>query len=94
MTVLDQDNSIIFEETLPTSSQNLKAAVGAFAEGKRVVFEESTLRAWAYRVLQPCAENVVVADPLHNHWIAGDEKSNDVTAARKLAQLLRGGLIH
>jgi len=37
---------------------------------------------------------VVVADPLHNHWIAGDEKSNDITAARKIAQLLRAGLIH
>jgi len=92
--VLDQDNSIIFEETLPTSCRNLKAAVTAFAEGKSVVFEESTLAAWAFGVLQPCADRVVVADPLHNHWIAGDEKSNDVTAARKLAQLLRAGLIH
>ena len=91
MAVLDQDNSIIFEETLPTSCRNLKAAVSAFAEGKSVVFEESTLAAWAFRVLQPCADRVVVADPLHNHWIAGDEKSNDVTAARKLAQLLRPG---
>ncbi len=51
MVVLDQDNSIMFEETLPTSSQNLKAAVGAFGETKTVVFEESTLAAWAYRVL-------------------------------------------
>ncbi len=68
--------------------------MSAFAEGKSVVFEESTLAAWAYRVLQPCAEKVVVADHLHNHWIAGDEKSNDITASRKLAQLLRAGLIH
>ena len=91
---MDQDNSIVFEQTLATSCQNLKAAIGAFIETKSVVFEESTLAAWAYRVLQPCAEKVVVADPLHNHWIAGDEKSNDITAARKLAQLLRAGLIH
>ena len=93
MAVLNQDDSIIFEETLPTSSQNLKAAVGAFGETKTVVFEESTIAAWAYRVLARCADEVVVADPLHNHWIAGDEKSNDITAARKLAQLLRAGLI-
>ena len=45
-------------------------------------------------MLQPCADQVVVPDPLHSHWIAGDEKSNDETAARKLAQLLRAGLIH
>jgi len=94
MAVLNQDDNIIFEETLPTSCRNLRAAIGAFSETKSVVFEESTLAAWAYRVLQPCAEKVVVADPLHNHWIAGDEKSNDITAARKLAQLLRAGLIH
>jgi len=94
MAVLDQDNSIIFEETLPTSSRNLKAAVGAFTEGKSVVFEESTLAAWAYRILARCADEVVIADPWHNHWIAQDEKSNDITVARKLAQLLRAGLIH
>ena len=94
MAVLNQDDGIMFEETLPTSCQNLKAAIGAFSETKSVVFEESTLAAWAYRVLQPYAEKVVVADPLHNHWIAGDEKSNDITAARKLAQSLRAGLIH
>ncbi len=52
MAVLDQDNRIVSEETLPTSCQNLKAAVSAFAEGKSVVFEESTLAAWAFRVLQ------------------------------------------
>jgi len=94
MAVLNQDDNIVFEETLLTSCQNLKAAIGAFRETKSVVFEESTLAAWAYRVLQPCAEKVVVADPLHNHWIAGDEKVNDIAAARKLAQLLRAGLIH
>ena len=61
MAVLDHDDSIMFEQTLPTSSQNLKAVVGAFSETQCVVFEESTLAAWAYQVLQPCAEKVVVA---------------------------------
>ena len=89
ISVMDEQRSTIFEQTLPTSCQNLKAAVRAFAGRASVVFEESALAAWAYRVLEPCADQVVVADPLHNHWIAGDEKSNDETAARKLAQLLR-----
>ena len=92
MAALDHDNSIIFEEMLPTSSQNLKAAVDAFAEGKMVVFEDNTLAAWPYRVLARRANEVVVADPLHNHWIAQDEKSNDIAAAPKLPQLLRAGL--
>jgi len=89
ISVMDEQRSTIFEQTLPTSCENLKAAVRAFAGRASVVFEESALAAWAYRVLEPCADQVVVADPLHNHWIAGDEKSNDETAARKLAQLLR-----
>ncbi len=67
MAVLHQGGSIMFEETLPTSSQNLKAAMGAFSETQSVVFEESTLSAWAYRVLEGCGDEVVVADPLYNH---------------------------
>ncbi len=39
MAVLNQDDGIIFEETLPTSCQNLKAAIGAFSETKSVVFD-------------------------------------------------------
>ena len=45
MSVLDQHNGTIFEQTLPTSCENLKAAVKAFAGRKRVVLEESTLAA-------------------------------------------------
>jgi transposase len=37
---------------------------------------------------------VTVADPLKNRWIAGDENVADLSAARKLALLLRGGFIH
>jgi hypothetical protein len=47
MSVLDQHNSTIFEQTLPTSCENLKAAVKAFGGRKLVVLEESRLAAWA-----------------------------------------------
>ncbi len=48
MAVLNQDDSIMFEETRLTSCPNLKAAIGAFSETQSVVFKESTLAAWAY----------------------------------------------
>jgi transposase len=92
--VLDADSQILVEDTLLTSAYNLRAVVAGIPGPKTVVFEETTLAAWAYRELEPFVDRVVVADPLQNRWIAGDEKCNDITAARKLAQLLRGGLVH
>ncbi len=43
MAVLNQDNGTMFEKTLLTSSQNLRAAIGAFSETKNVVFEVTCL---------------------------------------------------
>ena len=92
--VLDENSSVLFEHSFTTSAANLRTVMEAITDPKRVVLEETTVAAWAYRVLRPHAEQVVVADPLHNRWIAGDESSDDTSAAYKLAQLLRGGFIH
>jgi len=91
--LLEQDG-FTFEATMPTSLENLRDAMDAIAGPKTVVFEESTLAAWAYRTLLPHAEHVVVSDPCQNRWIGNDEKLDDEEAARKLAQLMRGGFIH
>jgi len=92
--VLDENSSVVFEHSLATSAANLRTVMEAIADPKRVVLEETTVAGWAYRVLKPHAEQVVVADPLHNRWIAGDESSDDASAVYKLAELLRGGFIH
>jgi len=94
LAVVDQGNQVMFENTFPTSAENLRRVIDAIAGPKSVVLEESTIAAWAYRVIQPCAQQVIVADPVKNRWIAGDENVEDLSAARKLAQLLRGGFIH
>lgn len=89
-----EDDGFTFEATLPTSPENLRDAMDAIAGPKTIVFEESTLAAWAHRTLLPHAEEVVVSDPCQNRWIGNDEKLDDEAAARKLAQLMRGGFIH
>jgi transposase len=91
--VLENDG-FAFEATMPTSPENLRDAMDAIAGPKTVVFEESTLAAWAHRTLLPHAEHVIVSDPCQNRWIGNDEKLDDEEAARKLAQLMRGGFIH
>ena len=85
---------MLFETGFTTSAENLVNLVAAVAEPKAVVLEESTLAAWAWRVIRPHATRVVAADPVHNAWIGRDERGDDVSAARKLAELLRGGFVH
>lgn len=67
--VIEEDGSVLFQHSFPTSAQNLVAVAEAIAEPKRVVLEESTLAAWAYRTMLPRASQVVVADPVRNAWI-------------------------
>jgi transposase len=91
--VIEEDGSVLFEHSFPTSAQNLVAVAEAIAEPKRVVLEESTLAAWVYRTVLPHASRVVVGDPVRNAWIGRDERADDLSAARKLAELLRGGFV-
>ena len=92
MAVMDEDSEMVFKQTCSTSGKELVRLVTVIAGRKRVALEESTLADWAFRLLSPHAE-VIVADPRQNRWIAGDEMIDDETAARKLAQLLQGGLL-
>jgi hypothetical protein len=93
MEVVNARGEVVFEQRRETSCQNLREAVSVVAGRKRVVLEESGLASWACRVLRPCVDEVIVADPWHNHLIAKDENLDDQQAARKLALLLRMGAI-
>jgi transposase len=92
MAVLDEQSRPVWTQTRSTSGEELVRLVTALAGAKAVALEESTLADWAFRLLSPYAK-VIVADPRHNRWIAGDEKIDDEIAARKLAELLRAGLL-
>lgn len=94
MAVMQSDGTVVFETTRSTSSDALREAVGLIGGPKQVVLEESTMARWACRVLASVADRVVAADPWENRQIGRDEKLDDREAARKLADLLRGGYIH
>jgi transposase len=92
LAVLGEDGEMLLQQTRATSGEGLIRLVSALSGDKVIALEESTLADWAFRLLSPHAA-VIVSDPRRNRWIAGDEKITDEAAARKLAELLRAGLL-
>jgi len=77
---------------LPTQAQPLIA----FLEGLRgtlyLTLEEGTYAAWLYDLLVDRVEKLIICDPRHNALLKEGNKT-DATDARKLAELLRAGLL-
>ena len=92
LAVLDESGQVLWQQRRQTSGESLVQLVTALSGAKRIALEESTLADWAFRLLSPHAQ-VLVAEPRHNRSISGDEKITDEIAARKLAELLRAGLL-
>lgn len=59
---------------------------------KHVTFEEGTWAAWLYGLLKPHITEVLVCDPRKNALLKTGNKSDRIDA-RKLADLLRAGLL-
>src|SRR6266481_3634716 len=57
-----------------------------------VTWEEGTWAAWLYDLLQPQVEQVLVCNPRRNALLKEESKSDKVDA-RKLAELLRTGML-
>ena len=57
-----------------------------------ITFEEGTWAAWLFDLLKPHVTKVVVCNPRRNALLKEGNKSDRIDA-RKLAELLRGGLL-
>ena len=57
-----------------------------------VTFEEGTQAAWLYDLIRPLVTEVVVCNPRHNKLLEVGNKGDRIDA-RKLAQLLRAGML-
>jgi transposase len=72
------------------------ATILQFIEGLRgalyVTFEEGTWAAWLYDLLKPHVTKAVVSNPRKNALLKAGNKGDQIDA-RKLAELLRGGLL-
>ena len=90
--VLDRDGKLVMQSVLAT----LATAILDFFHGLRgslqVTFEEGTHSAWLYDLLVRRVAKLVVCNPRKNALLKAGNKS-DTIDARKLAELLRTGLL-
>jgi transposase len=90
--VLDESGKLVMQSVVATRA----AAIVEFLDGLRgtlqVTFEEGTYSAWLYDLLVRRVSKVVVCNPRKNALLKAGNKSDRIDA-RKLAELLRGGML-
>jgi transposase len=92
--VLDAAGKLILETIVATEAAAIiRLLQGLSGSGPlHVTFEETTQAAWLYEVIRVHAKEVVVCDPRRNKLLEESSKG-DKPDARKLAELLRAGLL-
>src|ERR1700674_1532178 len=90
--VLDSDGRLIMESILETKAATILQFIHGLRGSLHITFEEGTCAAWLHALLQPHVTRVVVCDPRKNALLKAGNK-NDRIDARKLADLLRSGLL-
>src|ERR1700675_3927044 len=90
--VFDSDCQLIMESILETKAATILQFIHGLRGSLHITFEEGTCAAWLHALLQPHVTRVVVCDPRKNALLKAGNK-NDRMDARKLADLLRSGLL-
>lgn len=90
--VLSATGKPVMESVVETSAATILGFLGGLRGQVEVTFEEGTHAAWLYDVLKRTKTKVTVCDPRKNRLLRDGNKSDKVDA-RKLAQLLRAGLL-
>jgi len=92
VTVMDIDGKVILETMVATEASAIIRLVNSISGPLYVTFEETTQAEWLYDVLRYLVAEVVVCDPRHNKLL-GEGSKGDKIDARKLADLLRTGMV-
>jgi transposase len=90
--VRDSAGKLVMESVIETKAATILEFLRALRGSLWVTFEEGTSAAWLYDLLKPHVTKVVVCDPRKNALLRAGNK-NDRMDARKLAELLRTGLL-
>ncbi|MET0623604.1 MAG: IS110 family transposase [Pyrinomonadaceae bacterium] len=90
--VLNTAGKLVMESVVETGAATILGFLKGLRGRVEVTFEEGTHAAWLYDTLQRAKVKVVVCDPRKNRLLRDGNKSDKVDA-RKLAQLLRAGLL-
>src|SRR5271156_194154 len=90
--VLNESGRLIQQSILATRAASILDFVGGMRGTLHVTFEEGTHSAWLYDLLVRRVSKLVVCNPRRNALLKAGNKS-DTIDARKLAELLRAGLL-
>src|ERR1700733_5236872 len=90
--VLDCAGKLVMEAILETKAETILQFIGGLRGSLHVTLEEGTCAAWLHDLLKPHVASVLVCDPRKNALLKSGNK-NDRIDARKLADLLRTGLL-
>jgi transposase len=90
--VLDCTGKLVMESILETKAATILQFIHGLRGSLHVTFEEGTCAAWLHDLLKPHVTKVLVCDPRKNALLKSGNK-NDRIDARKLANLLRSGLL-
>ena len=90
--VLDQAGKLVMESVIETKAATILDFLHGLRGSKHVTFEEGTWASWLYDLLKPHVTEVLVCDPRKNALLKTGNKSDRIDA-RKLADLLRAGLL-
>ena len=90
--VLDSAGKLLMESIVETKAATILQFVHGLRGSVHVILEEGTCAAWLHDLLKPHVAEVLVCDPRKNALLKSGNK-NDRIDARKLADLLRTGLL-
>ena len=90
--VLDAEGRQIMETIVKTEAAAIIRLIENLSGPLHVTFEETTQAAWLYDVVRAYVAEVIVCDPRRNKLLSEGSKG-DKPDARKLAELLRAGLL-
>src|SRR5215475_12730500 len=90
--VLDANGKVALETIVATEAAPIIRLMQSLNGALHVTFEETTQAGWLYDVIRAYAHEVVVCDPRRNRLLSEGSKA-DKPDARKLAELLRAGLL-
>lgn len=90
--VRDSMGTLLMEAILETKAETILQFICGLRGSLHLTFEEGTCAAWLHDLLKPHVTQVLVCDPRKNALLKSGNK-NDRIDARKLADLLRTGLL-
>src|SRR5208283_3042768 len=90
--VLDSAGNLVMEAILETKAETVLQFVRGLRGSLHLTREEGTRAAWLHDLLKPHVTEVLVCDP-HKNALLKSGNRNDSIDARKLADVLRTGLL-